>query len=229
MRNACGTAGRTYSAHNAVKGFLRALVELSALSVCDILHNVQILRATLCAGIAADTRIYFGIKLHHYLLGRFYLLYIIYLFDKREERKRRNIHIVFDFCLTGKAGFEFSVAFDSVNRCARTAEAVTATASANKLISRIFHGAHDGQVIGNAVFLSEQVNVYHIFHVHFLLISIHREVRRSRRNGKRGRLCKHTLRRCCICRTFLFRTSCEVPLSCIPEFYQIRVPASPQE
>ena len=94
MGNSCGTAGRTYSAHNAVKGFFRALVEFSALSISDVLHNVKLLRAALCAGVAADTGIYFGIKLHHYLLGGFDLFNVIDLFDKREERKRRNIHVV---------------------------------------------------------------------------------------------------------------------------------------
>ncbi len=65
MRNTGGTSGRAHAAHNAVEGFFCAFFEITALRVCDVLHNVETLRAGLRASVTADTSVDFGIKLHH--------------------------------------------------------------------------------------------------------------------------------------------------------------------
>ena len=54
MRNACRASGRANAAHNAVEGFFCAFFEITALSVCDVLHNVEGLSTSLGAGVASD-------------------------------------------------------------------------------------------------------------------------------------------------------------------------------
>ena len=164
VRNTRWTTGGANSAHYAVKRFLRALFKLSALCVCDVLHNVQLLRTSFGAGVTADTSVYLGVELHHNLLGYGDFFYIVNLFYKREEGKSCDKHIIFYFCLAGEAGFKLLVAFDTIYSGTSAAEAVSTTATAYQLISRIFHRAHYGEVGRNAVTLAKQINVNHIFH-----------------------------------------------------------------
>ena len=63
--DACGATRRANAAHHAVKGFLCALFILAALCIGDVLHDLQLLRARLGAGVTANTRVDLGVKLHH--------------------------------------------------------------------------------------------------------------------------------------------------------------------
>ena len=118
-------------------------------------YDIESLRTAFCARITTYAGIYLGIKLHHYLLCWLYLLNIVNLLYKREERQSGNIHIVFHLGLAGEAGFQLALALDAVNRGACAAESVSATAAAHELIACIFHRAHYGQIIRHAVFLAE--------------------------------------------------------------------------
>ena len=54
MRDSGRAAGGAYAAHDAVEGFFGALFEFSALRIGDVLHDIEVLRAALSAGVAAD-------------------------------------------------------------------------------------------------------------------------------------------------------------------------------
>ena len=75
-----------------------------------------------------------------------YLFHIVNLLYKGEERQGCDIHIIYNLGLAGEAYLKLTVALDSVNGSARTAESVTTAAAADKLISGIFHRAHDSKV-----------------------------------------------------------------------------------
>ena len=131
-----------------------------------VLHNVKSLRTRLCAGIAADAGINFGIKLHHDLFGGLDLFDIVHLLDKREERQGCDIHIILYLRLARKTHLKLAVSLDSVNSSACAAKAVAAAAAAYKLISGIFHRAHNGEIGGHFIFLAIEVNIYHVFHIY---------------------------------------------------------------
>ena len=84
---------------------------------------------------------------------------------QREEGKGSDIHTLFDLGLASETGFELGFALYTIYCCAGAAEAVSASASANKLVSRIFHSTHNSEVFGNRIFFTKQVNIYHILHV----------------------------------------------------------------
>lgn len=117
MRDSCRTAYRTAAAAYAVKGFLCAFLKLSSLCVCNILHDIEILRTRLRAGVAADTAIDLRIKLHHHLLVRLKLLNLVCTLIRREKRNTCNIHSLFNLSLTGKTRLQLILSFNAVNRC----------------------------------------------------------------------------------------------------------------
>mgnify|MGYP003283404500 FL=1 len=174
VRYARGTTRRTNSAHNAVETLLGALFVLAALSVRYILHYVKTLRTSLGAGVATYARINFGVKLHHYLLGRLDFFYIVHLLYEREERQRSHVHTFFYALLTGKAGFEFLFALYAVNRGARAAKTVSATATAHEFIPRVFHCFHYGKTRRHFVFLTEKIYVYFVFHIYTCFLFLRR-------------------------------------------------------
>ena len=130
MRNASRTAYAAASAAHTVKGLLCTLFQLAALRIRDILHNIQVLRTGLCAGIAADTAVDFRIELHHHLLVRSQLPDLIRSLVRREKRDARHIHALLYLCLTGKARLQLILSLNPVNRRTRATEAMTAAAAA---------------------------------------------------------------------------------------------------
>ena len=102
---------------------------LAALRVGDVLHHVQALRAALGAGVAADAGVDLRVELHHNLLRRLDFFDVIDLFDQREKRQRRHIHVVFDLCRTCQTRLKLAVARNAVDRRACAAEAVAAGTS----------------------------------------------------------------------------------------------------
>ena len=164
MRDTCGATGRTYAAHNTVEGFFCALFKIASLRVCDILHNVKTLGASLCACVATDTAVNFGIKLHHDLFCCAYIFNIVNLLYKREIREGCDIHFVLNLGLASKTSLELVLTLDTVDRSARAAEAVTATATAHELIACVFHRAHDSEVRRNFIFFAKEIDIYHCFH-----------------------------------------------------------------
>jgi hypothetical protein len=146
MRDACGATGRANAAHYAVEGLLCTFFILTALCVRYVLHNVKLLRAGLGAGVASNAGVYFGVELHHYLLGGLYLFDIVYLLDKREERQSCDIHTVLYLSFAGKADLEVAVALDAIDGSASAAKAVAASTASYKLIARVFHSAHNGKI-----------------------------------------------------------------------------------
>ena len=144
------------AAADAVKGLFCALLQFATLCVGDVLHNIQALGAGLGAGVAADAGVDLGVKLHHDLLGGLYLVDVVNFLHQREEGQGSHIHIVLHLGGAGKTGLQFPVAGNAVDGSASAAEAVTASASAYKLISGIFHRRHNGQLRRNFIFLSEK-------------------------------------------------------------------------
>jgi hypothetical protein len=128
------------------------------------LHNVKLLSTCFGASVATDTSVDFGIKLHHNGFVDGNLVDVINLLNKGEEGKSCDVHIVFNLGLTSEAGFELFVTLDAIDGSASTAETVSAAATSNELITRIFHRVHDSQVARYGIFLTEQKNVNHIFH-----------------------------------------------------------------
>ena len=106
VRDARGTSDGAAAAAYAVEGLFCALFKLAALCVCNVLHNVQVLRAGLCAGVAADAAVNFRIKLHHDLLVRLDLVDVISTLVCGEERNACNIHALLHLCLAGQAGLQ---------------------------------------------------------------------------------------------------------------------------
>jgi len=145
MRNTCRATGRTYAAHYAVKGFFSTSLKVTSLCVCNVLHYVKSLSTSLCAGVASDAGVNFGIKLHHYSFAYRYFFNIIHLLYKGEERQSRYVHSLFNLGLTSETSLKLALALDSVYCCTSTAEAVTAAATAYKLIACVFHCAHNGK------------------------------------------------------------------------------------
>ena len=62
------------------------------------------------------------------------------------------------------------VALYTVNGSASTAEAVSASASANELIARIFHRGHNGEIFGHCIFFTEKKYINCLFHLFSPLI-----------------------------------------------------------
>ena len=228
MGDSRGTAGGTYAAHDAVETFLRAFRVFAPLRVGDVLHDVKPLRTAFRAGVAADTRINFGIQLHHDLLRGLDLLDVVNLFDEREEGQRGDVHPLLDLRLTGEAGFQFLLSLDAVDRGAGAAETVAAAAAAHQLIARVFHRFHNGQAFGHLIPFAEQVNVYQIFHAYSPSLNTRRAVRPTRPYGTRGRPCRRICRRRCTFRICRCRTSCEAPTSCRRGIFRSRVRAAPK-
>ena len=165
MRDACGASGGANAAHYAVKGLFCALSEIASLSVCDVLHNVKLLSTSLCAGIAAYAAVDLRIKLHHNSLCGRDIVYIVDLLYEGEERQGSDVHIFLNLGLTCETGLELGIALYSVDSCTSAAEAVSASAAYDKLISGIFHSLHDCKACRNCVLLAEQIDVYHFFHL----------------------------------------------------------------
>ena len=172
MRDTCGASRRADSAHNAVERQLGALLEVTSLGGSDVLHNVQLLSTALGAGVAADAGIDLGIELHHDLLVVSDRLNIVDLLDKREERQSRNVHIVLDLSLACEADLELFLSLNTVDGSAGAAEAVTASATANQLISGIFHSRHDSQIARHFIFLAEKIYINQFFHCFIPLIFV---------------------------------------------------------
>ena len=99
----CRTSYGTASASDTVKGFFRTLLEVAALCVSDVLHNVQILGTCLCTCVAANAAVNLRIQIHHHSLLRFDIFNIICSLVCREERNSCHIHALFHLRLTGKA------------------------------------------------------------------------------------------------------------------------------
>ena len=107
------------------------LSEFTALRISDVLHDVEVLRAALRAGIAAaDASINFRIKLHHDLLGGFDFLDIVDLFDQRKNGSVATYMSFSTFVWHARQVFQFAIAFDAVDCRTRTAEPIPAAASA---------------------------------------------------------------------------------------------------
>jgi hypothetical protein len=164
MRNFCRATNRAASAGYAVEGFLCALLKLASLCVCDVLHNVEALGARLGAGVTADARVDLGIKLHHNLLVGLDLIDLISSLISGEEGDRSNVHAFLYLSLASEAGLELILTLNSVNSCTSTAETVAAAATSLEGVACIFHSRHNGKVSGNAVFLTEEIHINHIFH-----------------------------------------------------------------
>ena len=114
---------------NAVEGLVGAFVELSALCIGDVLHNVKSLSTALGAGVAADTAVNFGIKLHHNCLGGGNLFDVVNLLDEGEEGQGCHIHIVLNLGRAGETYLKLAVALYAIDGGAGAAEAVSAAAA----------------------------------------------------------------------------------------------------
>ena len=106
----------------------------------------------------------FGIKLHHNLLVGLDLVDLIGSLISGEEGDGSNVHAFLYLSLASEAGLELVLALDSVNSSASTAETVTAAATSLEGVAGVFHSSHNGEVSGNAVFLTEEIHINHIFH-----------------------------------------------------------------
>ena len=171
MRNTCRTSYGTTSASYAVEGLFCTFFKFASLCVCNVLHNVQILCTGFCTGVTSDTAVDLRIQFHHDLCVRFDLLDIVSSLIGREERDACHIHTLLYLCLTGKAGFQFIIAFDSVDCCAGSAETVTAATSSFQGVSGILHSGHDSQLCRHTVFLTEKIYIYHFFHLSVPVLS----------------------------------------------------------
>ena len=159
VRDAGGTSGGANAAHYAVEGFFCAFFEITALSVCDVLHNVETLGASLGTSVTADTSVDFGIKLHHNRFVYGNLVYVVNFFYEGEEGEGCDIHVIFNLGLASEASLQFLVTLDTVNGCASATEAVTASAASDELIAGIFHSRHDRQVFRHLIFLAEKKDI----------------------------------------------------------------------
>lgn len=162
MADSCRTTGRTAAAHDAIKRKIRAFCKITALRVGNVLHCLKILRAGACAGIASYARINFRVKLHHNSLFRLNLVDVVNLFNKREERKCRNVHSINNFLRAGKTSLKLVFAFHAVNCRASAAETVSATAASFQLVASVFHRIHYCKFCRYFIFFSKQIYCSHL-------------------------------------------------------------------
>ena len=143
MRNTSRASYRTASAAYTVEGFFCTFFKFASLSVCNILHNIQVLCTCFCTCITSDTAVDFRIQFHHDLLGRSDLFDVVSSLVCREEWNACYIHTFLNLCLTGKTCFQFVLSFDSINSCTCSTESMTAATSSFQGVACIFHSCHD--------------------------------------------------------------------------------------
>ena len=159
MRDTCGTSGGANAAHDTVEGFFCAFFEIAALSVSDVLHNVEALRASLGTSVATDTSIDFGVELHHDCFVYGNLIDVVNFLDQGEEGQCCDVHIVLNLRLASEACLELFVTLDTVDGCTSAAEAVTASAASDELIAGVFHCRHDRQIFRHLIFFAEKKDI----------------------------------------------------------------------
>ena len=104
------TAGCTDIAANAVKGSMCCLLIFAALSVSNILHNIQALRTALSAGIAADAAEDFRIQLTDNIIACLNLFDIKGALVNREGINLANAHAFLNLRLAGKHNLQLRAA-----------------------------------------------------------------------------------------------------------------------
>ena len=141
------------------------LLIFAALSVSNILHNIQALRTALRAGIAANAAEDFRIQLTDNIIACLNLFDIKGALVNREGINLANAHAFLNLRLAGKHNLQLRAALQAINYCTGSAKAAAAAAATHQLKACIFHGIHNGQGCRDTVLFAQQVNSYHFFHI----------------------------------------------------------------